>query len=185
MAAHMFAAPNATSARQPNFTTSENTMFCRTMPDEKKITLANSTGSNPDLALGLSYYRPAEFAMRGMAVDLLEFDDFLDWYGAEYNLRALAPMAYEDGVYGASETQEFYVLFYRKDILDSLGLTVPDTWEDVKAMMPVLHRNAMNFNLPRYYHTRLDVAEDVDKDCLANTFAILCNFVEKIDEQTK
>ena len=27
------------------------------MPDEKKITLANSTGSNPDLALGLSYYR--------------------------------------------------------------------------------------------------------------------------------
>ena len=44
---------------------------------------------------------------------------------------------------------------------------------------------AMNFNLPRYYHTRLDVAEDVDKDCLANTFAILCNFVEKIDEQTR
>ena len=44
---------------------------------------------------------------------------------------------------------------------------------------------AMNFNLPRYYHTRLDVAEAVDKDCLANTFAILCNFVEKIDEQTK
>ena len=118
------------------------------MPDEKKITLANSTGSNPDIALGLSYYRPAEFAMRGMAVNLLEFEDFLDWYGAEYNLQALAPMAYEDGVYGASETQEFYVLFYRTDILNSLGLEVPDTWEDVKAMMPVLHRNAMNFNLP-------------------------------------
>ena len=32
MAAHMLATPNATSARQPNFTTSENTMFCRTMP---------------------------------------------------------------------------------------------------------------------------------------------------------
>ena len=43
----------------------------------------------------------------------------------------------------------------------------------------------MNFNLPRYYHTRLDVAKDVDKDCLANTFGILCNFVEKIDEQTR
>ena len=57
-------------------------------------------------------------------------------------------MAYEDGIYGASETQEFYVLFYRTDILDSLGLEVPDTWEDVKAMMPVLQRNAMNFNLP-------------------------------------
>lgn len=118
------------------------------MPDEKKITLANSTGGNPDVALGLSYYRPAEFAMRGMAVNLLEFEDFLDWYSPEYNIQALAPMAYEDGIYGASETQEFYVLFYRTDILDSLGLEVPDTWEDVKAMMPVLHRNAMNFNLP-------------------------------------
>ena len=118
------------------------------MPDEKKITLANSTGNNPDIALGLSYYRPAEFAMRGMAVNLLEFDDFLDWYGAEYNLQALSPMAYEDGVYGASETQEFYVLFYRTDILADLGLEVPQTWDDVKAMMPVLHRNAMNFNLP-------------------------------------
>lgn len=118
------------------------------MPDEKKITLANSTGNNPDIALGLSYYRPAEFAMRGMAVNLLEFEDFLDWYGAEYNIQALAPMAYEDGIYGASETQDFYVLFYRTDFLDMLNLEVPDTWEDVKAMMPVLHRNAMNFNLP-------------------------------------
>lgn len=118
------------------------------MPDEKKITLANSTGNNPDLALGLSYYRPAEFAMRGMAVNLLEFEDFLDWYGEEYNLEALSPMAYEDGIYGASETQEFYVLFYRTDILEMLDLEVPETWEDVKAMMPVLHRNAMNFNLP-------------------------------------
>lgn len=118
------------------------------MPDEKKITLANSTGNNPDIALGLSYYRPAEFAMRGMAVNLLEFEDFLDWYAEEYNLQALAPMAYEDGIYGASETQEFYVLFYRSDILEMLDLEVPETWEDVKAMMPVLHRNAMNFNLP-------------------------------------
>lgn len=118
------------------------------MPDEKKITLANSTGNNPDVALGLSYYRPAEFAMRGMAINLLEFEDFLDWYGEEYNIEALSPMAYENGVYGASETQDFFALFYRTDILESLNLEVPETWEDVKAMMPVLHRNAMNFNLP-------------------------------------
>lgn len=44
---------------------------------------------------------------------------------------------------------------------------------------------AMNFNLPRYYHTRLDVAQDVNKDCLEKTFNVLCNFVESIDEQAK
>jgi len=118
------------------------------MPDEKKITLANSTGNNPDVALALSYYRPAEFAMRGMAKNLLEYDDFLDWYGAEYNLESLSPMAYEDGIYGASETQEFNVLFYRKDILEALGLDVTDTWDDVKRIMPTLLRNSMNFNHP-------------------------------------
>ncbi len=117
------------------------------MPDEKKITLANSTRSNPDIALGLSYYRPAEFAMRGMAKNLLEYADFMDWYGEEYNIESLIPMAYDEGIYGASETQDFYVLFYRRDILDMLGLEVPDTWADVKKMMPILHRNAMNFNL--------------------------------------
>lgn len=118
------------------------------MPDEKKITLANSTGSNPDIALGLTYFRPAEFAMRKIAKNLLEYEDFLDWYEKEYNLESLAPMAYEDGIYAASETQDFYVLFYRTDILEMLGLDVPDTWDDVKEMMPALHRNAMNFNHP-------------------------------------
>ena len=49
MAAHMLATPNATSARQPNFTTSENTMFCRTMPmhlREILIALAICSGSS-------------------------------------------------------------------------------------------------------------------------------------------
>lgn len=118
------------------------------MPDEKKITMANSTGDTPDLALGLSYYRPAEFAMRGMALNLLEFDDFIDWYSEEFNLETLTPLAYEDGIYGAAETLDYYVLFYRSDILDSLGLEVPQTWDDVKAMMPTLLSNAMNFYLP-------------------------------------
>jgi ABC-type glycerol-3-phosphate transport system substrate-binding protein len=117
------------------------------MPEEGKLTMANATGNNPDVALGISYYRPAEFAQRGMALNLLEFDDFLDWYGAEYNLESLSPMSFEDGIYGASETQDFFLLFYRTDILDMLNLKVPDTWDDVKAMMPVLQRNAMNFNL--------------------------------------
>ena len=118
------------------------------MPDENKLTLANSTGSNPDVALGVSYYKPADFAMRGIAKNLLEYDDFIEWYGSEYNIEALRPMNYQDGIFGVSETQDFYVLYYRTDILQSLGLSVPDTWEDVKAMMPTLLRNAMNFCLP-------------------------------------
>ena len=57
-------------------------------------------------------------------------------------------MCYQDGIYGATETVDFQVLFYRKDILESLGLSVPNTWDDVKRMMPVLLRNSMNFSIP-------------------------------------
>lgn len=118
------------------------------MPDEKKIVLANSTGNNPDVALGLSYYRPVEFAMRGIAKNLLDYKDFIQWYSKEYNLESLVPVSYDGGIYGASESQDFQILFYRTDILEMLGLEVPQTWDDVRAMMPTLHRNAMNFNLP-------------------------------------
>ena len=49
IAAHMFAAPTATSARQANFTTRENTMFCLTMPmhlREMRMALAIWSGSS-------------------------------------------------------------------------------------------------------------------------------------------
>ena len=39
-------------------------------------------------------------------------------------------------------------MFYRKDILDSLGISVPDTWDDVKKIMPTLLRYDKNFSLP-------------------------------------
>lgn len=57
-------------------------------------------------------------------------------------------MYYNGGVYGVNETRSFSVLFYRKDTLGSLGLSVPKTWDDVRSMMPTLLRNSMNFSLP-------------------------------------
>ena len=118
------------------------------MPGEDKIILANASGKNPDVALCISYYLPYNFAVRGVAKNLLEYDGFLDFYTSQYTLESLTPMSYDGGVYAASDSQDFYVLFYRKDILNMLGLTVPDTMDDVRAMMPTLHRNAMNFSMP-------------------------------------
>ncbi len=118
------------------------------MPGEDKIILANASGTNPDVALCISYYLPYNFAVRGMAKNLLDYEGFLDFYESEYTLNSLIPMSYDGGVYAASDSQDFQVLFYRKDILDMLGLSVPNTMDDVRAMMPTLHRNAMNFSLP-------------------------------------
>lgn len=118
------------------------------MPSESKLILASATGSNPDVVLGANYYTPFEFAIRGAARNLLEYEDFLSFYNDEYNLEALVPLSFENGVYGAVETQDFQVLYYRKDILESLGLTVPQTWDELREMMPALLRYSMNCYLP-------------------------------------
>ena len=118
------------------------------MPSEQKLILSNATGDNPDVVLGAGLSTPFNLAIRGAAKNLLEYDDFLEFYAENYSLQSLVPGTFGDGVYGAAESQDFYVLFYRKDILANLGLSVPNTWDDVKAMMPSLLRYGMNFSLP-------------------------------------
>lgn len=116
------------------------------MPSEQKLILANSVGNNPDIVI--SSVSPYKYAIRGAAKNLLEYDDFFDFYTQDYTLESLVPHYYNGGVYGVTESRAFSVLFYRKDTLSALGLEVPETWDDVKAMMPTLLRNSMNFCIP-------------------------------------
>lgn len=118
------------------------------MPSEQKLVLASAAGTNPDVVIGAASGTPYKFAIRGAAKDLTEYEDFLSFYNSEYNLESLVPCAYEGGVYGATETQDYRVLFYRKDILDSLGVEVPATWDDVQEIMPTLLRYNKNISLP-------------------------------------
>ncbi len=118
------------------------------MPSEQKLVLANATKTNPDVVLSAGIGTPFNFAVRDAVKDLTEYPDFLTFYAEHYNLEALVPTTYNGGVYGAAETQDFYVLFYRKDILEALDLEIPQTWDDVKYMMPTLLRYNMNFYIP-------------------------------------
>lgn len=118
------------------------------MPSEQKLVLAAAAGTNPDVVLGAGSNTPYKFAIRGAAKDLTEYEDFLSFYDSQYNLEALVPCAFDGGVYGATETQDYHVLFYRKDILEALGVEVPDTWDDVQKIMPTLLRYNKNISLP-------------------------------------
>ena len=132
-----------------NFTTKSNIKVkFSVMPNEQKLTLSNASGKNPDVALGISNYIPYQLAIRGAAADLTQFEDFLPYISKEYNLETLIPFTTNNKIYGVTETQDFYVLMYRKDILNKLNLTVPQTWDDVKNMMPELQRHSMNFFVP-------------------------------------
>lgn len=116
------------------------------MSSEQRIILSNSTDLAPDVVMGLATNTPFDLGLRGAVVDLTQFDGFAETM-SEYNPESLTPYILGDQVFGATETQDFYVLIYRTDIFDQLGLEVPETWDDVRDMMPVLQRNSMNFYL--------------------------------------
>jgi ABC-type glycerol-3-phosphate transport system substrate-binding protein len=117
------------------------------MPDEGKLVLANAAGIQPDVALGVSTNIPYELAIRNALYDLRSFEDF-DSFIRIYSPGALLSYIINDSVYAIPETQDFWVTFYRKDILASLGIPVPHTWNEVIKILPELQRYGMNYNTP-------------------------------------
>lgn len=115
------------------------------MPDESKLVLANAAGIQPDVAFGVSTNQPYELAIRNALYDLRSFDDF-DSYINIYAPGALLGYIIDDSVYAIPETQDFWVTYYRRDIMESLGIPVPDTWNEVIEILPELQRFGMNFN---------------------------------------
>jgi hypothetical protein len=100
------------------------------MPDVNKLILANAANQSPDIALGLPSYMPFDFAIRGAAYKLSDFDDYWEVAG-RMTPGSLIPYIYQDDAYALPETLDFHTLIYRTDIFDGLDLSVPDTWRDV------------------------------------------------------
>ncbi len=117
------------------------------MPDQNKLVLANASGDAPDIATGINYAIPFDLGIRGALVDLTEFDDFAPIVD-RYTEGLLVPSTIEDGIYSLPETRNFYVLYYRTDILEKLGLEKPETMDDVRNMLPELQMRGLNFFYP-------------------------------------
>lgn len=119
-------------------------------------------GNGPDVALSVVQGEPVNYALRGAVEDLTQFEDyeevFSNYYQSAYN-----SYIFEGGIYAIPETQNFSVLFYRTDILESLGLDVPQTWDDLINMLPAIQQNNMTVAIP-----------SIDKDTnLSGFFAML------------
>ncbi|MGF7142740.1 ABC-type glycerol-3-phosphate transport system substrate-binding protein [Anaerotaenia torta] len=115
------------------------------VPDQQKLILANASGKAPDAAIGISSGYVYDLALRGALENLRQYDNFKE-VGRRFAPGMLIPGVCDDGIYALPETFNFYVLFYRTDILESLGLTVPDTMEEVRKMLPQLERMGLGFN---------------------------------------
>lgn len=104
-------------------------------------------GKGPDLVLTGNQQDPVNYALRNAVEDLTQFDD-LDEVLSEYPLSSYRSYLFEGGMYALPETLNYNVMFYRKDILEELGLEPPETWEDLINMLPTIQGNSMTIALP-------------------------------------
>lgn len=118
------------------------------MPDQNKLILANASGQAPDVAIGVNHWIPYDFAVRSASLDLRQFEGYEEVV-SNFTPGAMIPYVFEDGVFGLPETQNFWVTYYRKDILDSIGITeIPQTWDEIIEILPLLQSYGMNYFVP-------------------------------------
>ena len=118
------------------------------MPDENKLILSNISGQSPDVAVGINHWIPYDFAARQAALDLRQFSGYTNVV-QNFSQGAMIPYIFEDGVYGLPLTQNFWVTFYRRDIMESIGINrIPQTWDEVIGILPLLQSYGLNYFLP-------------------------------------
>ena len=105
------------------------------------------SGNAPDLALHLPRTEPVNLAMRDALYDLTQFDDYNEVLN-RFGESADVPYIYGEGTYALPDTQSFYIMFYRRDILEKLEIPVPETWDEFLAAIAVLQRNNMQSWIP-------------------------------------
>lgn len=147
---------------------------------------ATIAGSAPDVAIGAANM---ELAFRGALMDLCQFPDFSE-VARRFKKSAFVPFRFRDKVYALPEMQGFPVMFYRQDILTELGLDIPQTWEDVHKIIPVLQRHHMQFGLAADISTMLmflyqkgialykedGIQTNLDSETAVRTFIDVANF---------
>lgn len=99
------------------------------------------------MATGINYTIPYELAIRGALADMTQFSDFKQ-VAAPYEEGFFLTSCINGGIYAMPETMNFWVLYYRSDILEKLGLEVPASMQDVIDMLPELQMRGLNYYQP-------------------------------------
>ena len=109
-------------------------------------------GRGPNVILSIGGDQPVNYALRGSAVDLTEFPDYKEVFAnfteSSYEQYTLDAGDGHKQIFGVPETQTFNVMFYRKDIMEELGLEVPNTWKELIEMFPTIQGNNMIIGIP-------------------------------------
>lgn len=147
-------------------------------------------GMGPDVYIGLGQSEVINYAIRSAVLPIEELEGYEEVI-KDFNDAAMVPLGIADaeGVYhcyGLPETQQFPMMFYRKDVLSDLDIEIPKTWDDILAAVPVLQANNMEIGLANNYKMFLyqkggDLFADggmrinLDSNVALESFEMMCN----------
>ena len=104
-------------------------------------------GNGPDVVISVGRSIPVDYALRNANVNLMRFKD-CDEVLQNFYPSAYEAYKYDGGLYALPETESFNLLFYRKDILEQLDVELPQTWDDLIAILPTLQGNNLDVAIP-------------------------------------
>lgn len=129
--------------------------------DMSTLLQATLSGQGPDVALQVYQSQaamgsntvvqvandlPMNYGLRDAVVDLSQFKDF-NQVRSQFRESAMVPYEFNGKTFALPETETCLMMFYRKDILNELGLEVPKTWDDMKVALSVLFKNQMDVGM--------------------------------------
>ncbi len=111
------------------------------------------SGIGPEVCLSRGAVDAVNYAFRGAVMNLANEELFPDYKEVlkntdRYAASAVAPFTFGNGIYAVPETQDFFMTFYRTDILEEMGLEPPETWNDVYNIIGHLQNQQMTFAMP-------------------------------------
>ena len=111
------------------------------------------SGMGPDVYIGLGQNEVINYAIRGALSQIDAMEGYEETI-SQFNESAMLVLKIEDAkgevhCYGLPETQNFAMMFVREDIFADLDLDIPKTWDDVKAIIPVLQSNNMQIGMTK------------------------------------
>lgn len=123
----------------------------------KALLPAVLANKGPDVALGIAQTAGQtnaqvdvnNLAIRNALYDLSQFSD-IDTVKESFYDYALKPFEWNEGLYALPETQTWHMLFYRKDILNEIGISLDElkTWDSVLgSVLPKLKKSSLAFGI--------------------------------------
>jgi len=114
--------------------------------DSGTLLQATLAGKGPDVALFVDKTLPVNLAARAAIEDLSTYEGF-DAITERFYPSALVPYKFEGGTWALPCAQGFSVMFVRTDIFEELGIAIPNTWDDIYKLLPIIQRENMEVGL--------------------------------------